>query len=60
MILNFFRKMAGASKSPPAVGLVEIFWSWLASFLGIAAVALLHYQWMEGQGLVLIVGSFGA
>ena len=58
--MTYFAKMRGGGPSPPRVGGAEIFWSWLGAFLGIAAVALLHYHWLEGSNLLLIVGSFGA
>ncbi len=52
--------MKGTTKSPPAVNLVEIGWSWVGAFLGIAAVASLNYKILENTDLVLIIGSFGA
>lgn len=58
--MNFFEKMRGNGQSPPRVGMVEVLWSWLGSFLGIAAVALLHYRLVDGMGLSLLIGSFGA
>jgi len=60
MLTGYWRKMRGLTKSPPRVGLQEIFWSWLGSFLGIGAVAAGHYAFFEGTDLVLIIGSFGA
>ncbi len=57
---SYWRKMTGITQSPPAVGWAEIFWSWLGSFLGIAAVAAIHYRYFAGTDLVLIIGSFGA
>ena len=39
---------------------VDAFWSWLGSFCGIAAIALLHYQILESVGLLMLIGSFGA
>jgi CBS-domain-containing membrane protein len=57
---SFWRKMIGITQSPPGVGWAEIFWSWLGSFLGIAAVAFLHYHYFEGTDLFMIIGSFGA
>ena len=58
--MKYFEKMRGNGQSPPRVGMVEVFWSWLGSFLGIAAVALLHYRLVDGMGLSLLIGSFGA
>lgn len=53
-------KMRGGSKSPPRVGLVEILWSWVGSFLGVGAVAFLNYDILHDTDIVMIVGSFGA
>jgi CBS-domain-containing membrane protein len=58
--MNFFKKMQGNGQSPPRVSLVEVFWSWLGSFLGIAAVALIHFRLVDHYGLLLLLGSFGA
>jgi len=58
--MNYFKKMRGTTKSPPAVGLSEIIWSWIGAFLGMASVALINYQILEGTDLVMIIGSFGA
>ena len=57
---TYLRKMAGLTQSPPRVSHAEVFWSWLGSFLGIAAVGGLNYAFLEGTDLVLIIGSFGA
>lgn len=53
---SYLDKMRGDGKSPPRVGLSELWWSWVGSFLGIAACAFLsfHYQ------APLLIGSFGA
>jgi len=58
--MAYFKKMKGATKSPPAVGTVEILWSWIGAFLGIAPVAAINYHFFEGTDLVMIIGSFGA
>jgi CBS-domain-containing membrane protein len=60
MMASYWRKMTGLTQSPPRVGWGEILWSWLGSFLGVAAVAFLHYRYFEGTDLLLIIGSFGA
>jgi len=60
MLKEYFNKMKGTTKSPPAVSLAEIGWSWVGAFLGIAAVASLNYKILENSDLVLIIGSFGA
>ncbi|MBU1565914.1 MAG: HPP family protein [Proteobacteria bacterium] len=56
----FLQKMKGGGQSPPRVSLVEVFWSWVGSFIGIAAVALIHYSFLDEKGLVMLIGSFGA
>ncbi|MFH0998969.1 MAG: HPP family protein [Pseudomonadota bacterium] len=38
----FFQKMRGSGQSLPRVSLVEVFWSWIGSFIGITAVAVMH------------------
>ena len=58
--MKYFRKMKGSTKSPPPVGLSEIFWSWIGAFLGIASVAFVNYKIFQGTDLVMIIGSFGA
>ena len=59
-VKNYFRKMRGPDRSPPTVGAREVCWSWLGAFLGIAAVASVHYSLVGQGGLVMLVGSFGA
>ena len=58
--MNYFNKMKGGGQSPPRVGLTEVLWSWLGSFLGLAAVSLIHYKILDETGLIMIIGSFGA
>ena len=58
--MNYFKKMLGSGPSPPGVSVGEVFWSWLGSFLGVAAVALLHAGLFEPRDLSLLIGSFGA
>lgn len=60
MIKEYLNKMKGSTKSPPAVGVCEVLWSWIGAFLGISAVALFSYKLLEGTGLTMIIGSFGA
>jgi CBS-domain-containing membrane protein len=60
MLNEYFNKMKGTTKSPPAVSLSEIGWSWIGAFLGIAAVAYINYNRIEETDLVMIIGSFGA
>jgi len=42
------------------VNLSEIIWSWIGAFVGIAAVAFLHYTIIAETDRVMIIGSFGA
>ena len=58
--MNYLHKMKGSSQSPPKVGLSEVVWSWVGSFLGIAAVCLIHYKLLNHTDLMMIIGSFGA
>ena len=58
--MKFLQKMRGNGQSPPRVSLAEVGWSWLGSSLGIAAVALLHYKLVDQNGLLMLIGSFGA
>lgn len=58
--MNYLQKMKGGGQSPPRVGLFEVLWSWIGSFLGISAVAFIHYKILDQTDLVLIIGSFGA
>ena len=60
MLKEYFHKMKGTTKSPPAVSLAEIGWSWVGAFLGIAAVAYLNFKILASTDLVMIIGSFGA
>jgi CBS-domain-containing membrane protein len=60
MFMEYFRKMKGATQSPPRVKLPEIVWSWIGSLLGIASVGFLNDHYFEGSDLILIIGSFGA
>ena len=58
--MNYFAKMKGTTKSPPAIGIVEIAWSWIGGFIGIGAVALVQAYMFDGTDLMLMIGSFGA
>lgn len=58
--MSYFTKMKGTTKSPPAVNMAEVAWSWLGAFLGISAVAYINFNLLDGTGLLLMVGSFGA
>jgi CBS-domain-containing membrane protein len=56
----YFAKMKGHTQSPPRVGTAEVLWSWVGSFLGIAAVGLIHFKLLDQTSLTMIIGSFGA
>jgi len=58
--MEYFKKMRGTTTSPPRVSLVEIAWSWVGAFLGIAAVASANYNLLSDTDFVMIIGSFGA
>jgi CBS-domain-containing membrane protein len=58
--VNYWHKMKGGGQSPPKVGLSEVVWSWVGSFLGIAAVSLIHFKLLDQASLMMIIGSFGA
>lgn len=58
--MNFFKKLQGSTQSPPRVGLVEVFWSWLGAFLGMALVGWLYAQVLDANGQFLMIGSLGA
>jgi CBS-domain-containing membrane protein len=56
----YFAKMLGGGVCPPAADVQDIAWSWLGSFLGIAAVAFVNFNLLGGTDLLLLIGSFGA
>jgi CBS-domain-containing membrane protein len=58
--MNYWHKMQGGGQSPPKVGLSEVVWSWVGSFLGIAAISLIHFKLLDQTSLMMIIGSFGA
>ncbi|MHA2217866.1 MAG: HPP family protein, partial [Candidatus Hodarchaeales archaeon] len=60
VLKEYFNKMRGSSKSPPAVSLSEIIWSWAGAFFGIAAVAYINFNIIEKTDQVMVIGSFGA
>ncbi len=57
---DFFSKMRGGAKSPPAVHIKEIWWSILGSSLGIGACAWLSSNYFQPRDTSLLIGSFGA
>ncbi len=66
-VSRYLYKMRGSTRgAPPRVGNVEVLWSWLGSFLGIALVAwlsqLANPTWLDALGLtqtdgLLLIGS---
>lgn len=60
MLKGYLNKMKCSKKSPPAVGLSEILWSWTGAFTGIAAVSVISYKILASTGFTMIIGSFGA
>ena len=58
--MRYFEKMKGHTQSPPRVDIIEILWSWMGSFLGIAVVGLIHFKLLDQVSLIMIIGSFGA
>lgn len=56
----YFKKMQGTGKSPARVSMHEVFWSFIGSFIGIAAIHHIYFDVVEQMDLNLIIGSFGA
>jgi len=59
-LTEYLSRMKGSTSSPPPVGAREIAWSWVGSFLGISAVALINFKILNDTDLIMLVGSFGA
>ncbi len=57
---GYLSKMRGGGESPPRVGLREIVWSILGSFMGIAGCCYLSARYFEPRDLTLVIASFGA
>ncbi len=57
---DYFAKMKGGAKSPPGVGVGELFWSWLGAVIGIGLCGYLSAKYFEPRDLTMIIGSFGA
>lgn len=54
--MNVIKLISPKNRTP----FVQILWSWLGAFCGIGAVAALTQFVLDGTGLTLIIGSFGA
>jgi CBS-domain-containing membrane protein len=59
-IKEYFAKMKGGAASPPGVGAMEMFWSWIGASIGIMICAYLSSLYMEPHDLTLLIGSLGA
>ena len=57
---EYVNRMKGGAQSPTGVSFHVIFWSGLASFIGIAVVAYLSKKYFNPYDLTLLIGSFGA
>lgn len=58
--MPFFEKMRGAGKSPPRVGRLEVFASFLGAFAGMALLGYLQASLADPADQVLLIGSFAA
>ena len=52
--------MKGTTKSPPAVNVSEIIWSWAGAFMGIAIIGCINDFIFSKADQVMLIGSFGA
>lgn len=60
-LMSYIRKMRGTTRgSPPRVSDAEVVWSWIGSFLGIGAVALVSRVLAPVLDQGLMIGSLGA
>jgi CBS-domain-containing membrane protein len=57
---DYLRKMSGGGAGQQHSSAIDMFWSWLGSFLGIAACGLLSVTFFEPRDATLLIGSFGA
>jgi CBS-domain-containing membrane protein len=60
MLEEYILKMKGGAKSPPGVGLGELFWSWVGASIGIGICGYTSSKYFEPRDLTLLIGSFGA
>lgn len=44
----------------PVTSRIQILWSWIGAFIGIASVSMITQFALEGTSLTLVIGSFGA
>jgi len=59
-IYGYLKKMKGGDSAPSRVSLQSMLWSFTGSFLGIATVAFIHFNYLSSHALILVIGSFGA
>jgi CBS-domain-containing membrane protein len=60
MIKDYISKMTGGARSSSEVKLVDVFWSWLGSAVGIGICGFLSSRYFEPRDATLLIGSFGA
>jgi CBS-domain-containing membrane protein len=58
--MGILKKIKGANQSPPRVSNLEVLWSWIGAFLGIALVGSFQSLVVDSIGRNLLIGSFGA
>ncbi|QKF74084.1 HPP family membrane protein [Aliarcobacter faecis] len=57
--MKFFYKQFQKINSEP-LDKSNMFWSWIGSFLGIILIAFFHKNFLDDDGLILVLSSFGA
>ena len=40
--------------------ILDVMWSWVGAFIGVAAVSFIHFNLISETDLVMVIGSFGA
>ena len=59
-IKEYFDRMKGGGENATTISLHVIFWSGLASIIGIGTVAYISAKFFNPYDLTLLIGSFGA
>jgi len=59
-IAEYFGKMKGGGKGPPAVIGIDLVWSWIGASIGIGVCGYLSSKYFEPLDMTLLIGSFGA
>ena len=57
---EYLSKLKGGAKPPPGVPFVEIFWSFIGSFVGISLCGYISSFYFEPKGMVLLIAPLGA